>query len=246
MSIYLKTKIWLSTFKRTNDKKNKVPKQSFLFLDESGQLSLKDNKNYYILSGILTTNIFSLNKAHNKISKIYRFKSKIEYKASKMRTDQRMSFLEELSKMKNVKLVALVFDKKKWQNFNDKNAVNNFFIKHLIKYLKAAKIYSLTKVSKINIIIDQRTSYIGKYYSLKKYLTPLFENQKLSVFQADSATQKGLQFADILSNTLFRFYNNGENAEIILKIQRNKKLYISMYPIPNHCIKKYKKISKNI
>ena len=92
--------------------------------------------------------------------------------------------------------------------------LGKLFDRYIAKHINTEKIF---------INIDQRSVKTGAKHDLTGYLNHLSKgNEKHScnevkVHYCDSATESGIQLADLISNTLYQFYESGK--------KKNKSLY---------------------
>lgn len=196
-----------------------------LYIDESGNLG-KDGR-YFLICALEVDekNRVSVSRRAGRV--ICRFKEKYsiskktEIKGSNLSVDKRLELLESIL-LKGVKVRYIVLDLEKTtmllKKSDDKNACYNYLVQLIVKNILEEK----SNISKINLFMDNRSVKIGNRLSLKPYLYNKLVLEQLeyknnvkkiefniNYFESESCYL--IQWADIVSNSLFKKYNSNNN-----------------------------------
>lgn len=220
-------------------------KEINLFIDESGNLG---SQGRFFLICALDVNYNNLKTVSRRVGRIINKykkgkgmpKSK-EIKGWKLKEDDRVDLINKIL-LKDIKVRYIVLDLKKTtmllEKSDDKNACYNYLIQLLIKRI----IKKHKDIDKINIYLDNRSVKIGNRLSLKPYLynkliLEQFEKKKnikrieFNINYLESESCYLIQCADIISNSLFKKYNNNNN--IFYKIIKKYIIFESKFPSKN-------------
>jgi len=137
----------------------------------------------------------------------------------------RQFILNKLSNKDDYFISYIVLDKTKIKNqklFEDKNILFNYLCSFLFK--KTIK----NCPEDINLYFDNRTVKIRSGNSLRDYLkiksyTEWNFNKELNLYYLDSKSSYCIQMVDIISNTIYRKYNN-EKDHFYNKIKINESI----------------------
>ena len=202
-----------------------IQKEVNLYIDESGNLGLKDGRYFLICALEVDNNIkTSINKRAGRV--IGRFKQnnniskETELKWYKLNKEDRNMLLEKIL-YKGIKVRYIVFDLKYvtmlLEKKEDKNACYNYLIQLIVKDI-IIKYFNLVK---INLFLDNRSIKIGNRLSLQPYLYNRFVMEQLeynenvkriefNVCYLESDSCYLIQWADIVSNSLYKKYNSND------------------------------------
>lgn len=197
-----------------------------LYIDESGNLG-KGNGRFFLICALDIDTKFKKSVSKRAGRVINRFKKEnniekwTELKGSNLKYDSRIELVNKIL-FKGVKIRYIVMDLKHTtillKKADDKNACYNYLVSLLIKNILKEK----NKVNKINIFIDNRSVKIGnrlflKPYLYNKFVLELLENDKkisridFDVKYYDSKSCYLIQWADIISNSLYKKYNSNND-----------------------------------
>ncbi len=194
-----------------------------LFFDESGDLGLKGSR-YFLISAIeIEQDVLKpMNRRAGRVINRYKIKENIkkgkEVKGNSLKRGSRIDLLNAIL-AKNVKVRYIVLDIKKTtfliSTSDDKNACYNYLVQLIIKNV----IKDYPEVKYINLYLDNRDVKIGNRLSLKPYLYNRLVLEKIDTgelkykinFQVNYLESEScylIQWVDIISNSLFKKYNN--------------------------------------
>lgn len=211
--------------------------KTYIILDESGAMHLKKER-YFIIGGFITKELHTVTSTHKKIEKIIKIRKnidinkKVEFKSSKINSNQQLLFLKSLYSLSNVIPIVILVDKENLSKFKaSENLAYNFFVKTLIKYLFNCNI-SILNTNSIELRVDNRSTSVKSLNDLETFLQWEFNNQDLDVCvkYLDSKDNRDIQMADYVANLFWKKYNCF-NKDLTLKIPNYKKTYISKFPI---------------
>lgn len=213
----------------------------YIYLDESGDLGWKFDAPYrkggssrYITISTLTV---PDNKKHlpkriiKKLYEKYKWNPKVEIKWSDMDTDQRKEFAQRAVNLFNahndIQYHAITVKKEKVQPHirSDENKLYNYMIKLLL-------LDEMSKHDEIIFVPDPRSIKVESGNSLHDYLqTSLWFEKNVStklITQAqDSASNRNIQYADMLSGIVQGYYEDNKQVawNILNGSLLSKKLY---------------------
>lgn len=215
-----------------------MEKLTYIVIDESGAMHQKEN-DYFIIAGFLTKQIYSIKSLHKKIEKEIRekyayLKMYNELKGSFLKSYQKIEMLNKLLKVPTTVPIAIVVDKKhvvKRKN-HDENIKYNYFLQTLLYFLLTNYSY-LFLDEIIELILDNRNVSVGSLNSLEDYLNSelgLKYDKKFKVHYRNSREHREVQMADLISNTLFGYYNYRTKNSTYRKIPAFKNIILSKFP----------------
>lgn len=204
-----------------------------MYIDESGNLGQGMGRYFLICALEVDENIKkTVNKRSGRI--ICRFKENYnipkikELKGSELNNEQKHILIDKIL-YKGIKVRYIVLDLKQTtfllNKSDDKNACFNFLIQLIVKKI----IKEIPDIDKINLYLDNRSVKIGNRLSLKPYLYNKLVLEQLetkddvkriefNINYLESESCYLIQWADIISNSLFKKYNSN-NDEFYLKIK---------------------------
>ena len=130
---------------------------------------------------------------------------------------------------------------------------SNIFFNYAVKILFKDCIIPLLNLNQINgdidfmVSIDNRNIRIGDLNNLETYLKTEFclENFNFKITYYDSATNFGVQLADLIVNTFYNYYKDKKIVKNVIPYLKGKNFRISLFP--GHKIKgRIQKIEYNI
>lgn len=193
-----------------------------LYIDESGNLG--HGGRYFLICALdidknCNSNISKrAGRVMNRFKKEKGIKKNIEIKGSLLKDNDRIELIDKIL-YKGVKVRYIVLDLKQTTMLlnkpDDKNACYNYLIQLIVKGIIDKK----KNITKINLYLDNRSVKIGNRLSLKPYLYNKLVLEQLETgtkvrridfqinyFESESCYL--IQWADIISNSLFKLYNS--------------------------------------
>ncbi|CAK7065044.1 MULTISPECIES: DUF3800 domain-containing protein [Fusobacterium] len=211
----------------------------YLVLDESGNLHKNNSVRFFVIGGYITNDSLKaravFKKELIKYKKKYNIDKDEELKGSMVNDNNKISMLslvyEKIINSGNIFIpVFIVIDKKNLiKPIEEVNILYNYFIKLIIKRLKALKI--LTSNDVLDLKLDNKTIKVGSLNTLEEYLIGefFFENINIGkVSYLDSKKKEEIQLADFICNHYWRFF---ERKKFFEKFEYNcKKIRVLYFP----------------
>lgn len=210
----------------------------YVYLDESGSIHKNSNTKYFAVGGytIFCDNKNKITSTYKKLNKKMKDSRNIslnkEIKSYHMLDEEKINIFQNIQDIDTFYGCAKVFEK----NAMKKEIIeSNIFFNYAVKLLFQDCI--LPKIIKYNdllfiLSIDNRNIKVGDLKNLENYLKTEFclENIDFKVTYYDSATNYGIQLADLIVNTFYNFYKNIHIVEKVMPIINNKKFKVSLFP----------------
>lgn len=213
----------------------------YVYLDESGSIHKNSKTKYFAVGGY-----FSFKEDKNKISSLYKKINKNikdnkninlskEIKSYNMTDDEKINIFENIQDINSFYGCAKIFDK-----FLMKKEIveSDIFFNYAVKLLFKDCIVPLLNLNQITenidfiVSIDNRNIRVGELNNLETYLKTEFclENFDFKITYYDSATNYGIQLADLIVNTFYNSYKDRDIVKIVLPILKSKNFRISLFP----------------
>lgn len=227
----------------------------YVSLDESGSIHKNSNTKYFAVGGYF---VFSDDK--NKVTSMYkRINKKIkdtrniplikEIKAYDMTEEEKKEIFSKIQDYNTFYGCTKVFDK---TSMKKEIIESNIFFNYAVKLLFNDCIIPLLDI-KLNseniefiVSIDNRNIRVGELNNLETYLKTEFclNNFDFKITYYDSATNYGIQLADLIVNTFYNLYKDKKIVERVLPCLKKNNFRISLFP--GHKIKgRLRKIKYN-
>ena len=213
----------------------------YVYIDESGSIHKNSKTRYFAVGGYFTffegkNKIISLYKKCNKNIKDKRnIDLKKEIKSYDMTDDEKIEIFKRVEEVKDFCGIAKVFDKKL---MNKEIVESNIFFNYAVKLLFSDCIIPLIDLKKINekiefiTSVDNRNIKVGDLKNLENYLKTEFclENFDFKITYYNSATNYGVQLADLIVNTFYNIHKNRSIVKKVIPSLRKDKFRISIFP----------------
>ena len=228
----------------------------YVYLDESGSIHKNSHTKYFAVGGY-----FAFGKDKNKVTSLYKRLNKIikdaknisldkEIKSYDMTQEEKIKIFNQIQDIDTFYGCVKVFEK----NAMRKEIVeSNIFFNYAVKLLFKDCIVPLLNLAQIQdniefiISIDNRNIRVGELNNLETYLKTEFclENFNFQITYYDSATNYGIQLADLIVNTYYNSYKDITIVDKVIPILKSKNFRVSLFP--GHRIKgRISKISYNV
>ena len=213
----------------------------YVYIDESGSIHKNSKTRYFAVGGYFTffegkNKIISLYKKCNKNIKDKRnIDLKKEIKSYDMTDDEKIEIFKRVEEVKDFCGIAKVFDKKL---MNKEIVESNIFFNYAVKLLFSDCIIPLIDLKKINekiefiTSVDNRNIKVGDLKNLENYLKTEFclSNFDFKITYYNSATNYGVQLADLIVNTFYNIHKNRSIVKKVIPSLRKDKFRISIFP----------------
>ena len=213
----------------------------YVYLDESGSIHKNSKTAYFAVGGY-----FTLQEEKNKITSLYkRINKEIkderklelskEIKSYDMKDYEKTRIFEQVQEIESFCGCVKVFEK---ASMKKEIIESNIFFNYAVKLLFKDCIVPLLSQSSINdsiefiVSIDNRNIRIGDLNNLETYLKTEFclENFDFKITYYDSATNYGIQLADLIVNTFYNYYKDQRIVEKVIPSIQFEKFRISLFP----------------
>lgn len=213
----------------------------YVYLDESGSIHKNSSTKYFAVGGYFTfkedkTKVISVYKKLNKKMKDEKnIALNQEIKSYDMSDDEKIEILNNVQDIDTFYGCVKIFEK----SLMKKEIVeSNIFFNYAVKLLFKDCIIPLLNLTQITdsiefvVSIDNRNVRVGDLNNLETYLKTEFclENFDFKITYYDSASNFGIQLADLIVNT---FYNSYKDRKIVAKVLpglKGKNFRISLFP----------------
>ena len=213
----------------------------YVYLDESGSIHKNSKTKYFAVGGYFTL-VKDKNKItskYKKINKSIKDKKRIDLKKEIKSYD--MSDLEKIEIFKSIQDIdtfygcAKIFEK---SSMKKEIIASNIFFNYAVKLLFIDCILPLLNLDQLNeniefiLSVDNRNIRVGDLNNLEMYLKTEFclENFNFKVTYYDSATNYGIQLADLIVNTFYNSYKDRNIVKKVLPHLKEKNFRISLFP----------------
>lgn len=213
----------------------------YVNLDESGSIHKNSNTKYFAVGGYF---VFSDDK--NKVTSMYkRINKKIkdnrniplikEVKSYDMTEEEKKEIFSKIQDYNTFYGCTKVFDK---TSMKKEIIESNIFFNYAVKLLFNDCIIPLLDMKLISenvefiISIDNRNIRIGELNNLETYLKTEFclNNFDFKITYYDSATNYGIQLADLIVNTFYNSYKDKKIVKKVLPCLKKNNFRISLFP----------------
>ena len=224
----------------------------YVYLDESGSIHKNSNTKYFAVGGYFCffsdrNKIISTYKRINKsIKDIRNIPLNTEIKSYDMKDNEKREIFATMQRITSFCGFSIIFNK----SLMKKEVIeSNIFFNYAVKILIKNCIIPLLSANNIKFImsIDNRNIKVGDLKNLENYLRTEFclENYNFSVKYYDSATNYGIQLADLIVNTFYNMFKNKNIIQNVLSAIDMNKFRISLFP-QYEIIGRSQKIAYNI
>ena len=228
----------------------------YVYLDESGSIHKNSNTKYFAVGGyfVFTKDKNKVTSQYKKINKEIKDHKNIslnkEIKSYHMTDNEKIKFFNKIQDIDSFYGCAKVFEKTAMKK---EIIESNIFFNYAIKLLFKDCVIPLLNLNQISdniefiVSVDNRNIRIGDLNNLEAYLKTEFclENFNFKITYYDSATNYGVQLADLIVNTFYNLYKNSDIVRNVIPHLKGKKFRISLFP--GHKIKgRVEKIAYNM
>ncbi|MEG0283842.1 MAG: DUF3800 domain-containing protein [Erysipelotrichales bacterium] len=189
----------------------------YFCVDESGSYHTTYER-YYIISGIITSDIHSLQRLHRKVEQTVRsnHKGTRELKGANLSEKNKALFINELTSADGFSIVSLILDKKVLLEKHEFKMSEFLIFNHILKELTLFSYEKgfIDEDDELIMMVDARVMNHKVYYDLEALLNlELFNKVKsITVLYKDSAITREIQYVDYVSNVMYGYFNKTNNA----------------------------------
>lgn len=213
----------------------------YVYIDESGSIHKNSKAKYFAVGGY-----FTIQKDKNKIISCYRTINKEikdekniplekEIKSFDFEDEEKIRIFESIQKIENFYGFTKVFNKRQMR----KSVVqSNIFFNYAVKLVIQDCILPLIDLDNLNeevrfiFSIDNRNLGVGELKDLRTYLLTEYctYDFDFQITYYDSATNFGIQLADLIVNTFYNSYKRRDIVKNVLPIISLEKFRVSEFP----------------
>ena len=213
----------------------------YVYLDESGSIHKNSNTKYFAVGGYFVfvndrNKVTSLYKKINKSIKVSRNMSfDKEVKSYDMTDEDKIEIFNSIQDIDTFYGCVKVFDKK---SMKKEIVESNIFFNYAVKILFKDCIVPLLNLSLVNdnvefvVSVDNRNIRIGDLNNLETYLKTEFclQSFDFKITYYDSATNYGIQMADLVVNTFYNLYKDKNIVKNVILYLKDKNFRVSLFP----------------
>lgn len=228
----------------------------YVYLDESGSIHKNSKTKYFAVGGY-----FAFKKDKNKVTSLYKKNNKEikdnnklpldkEIKSYDMSEDEKIKIFSQIQDVNSFYGCVKIFDKSAMKK---EIVESNIFFNYAVKLLFKDCIIPLLDFDQIHesiefiVSVDNRNIRVGDLNNLETYLKTEFciENFDFNITYYDSASNYGIQLADLVVNTFYNYYKDKRIVKKVMPTLKPKNFRTSLFP--GHKIKgRLQKIAYNI
>ena len=227
----------------------------YVYLDESGSIHKNSHTKYFAVGGY-----FAFKEDKNKVTSLYKKINKTikdtrnipldkEVKSYDMTEEEKVDIFNQIQDIDTFYGCVKVFEKGAMRK---EIVESNIFFNYAVKLLFKDCIVPLLNLNQIQdniefiVSVDNRNIRIGDLNNLETYLKTEFclDNFDFKITYYDSATNYGIQLADLVVNTFYNYYKDKRIVDKVIPTLKKKNFRTSLFP--GHKIKgRIQKIAYN-
>lgn len=211
----------------------------FVYLDESGSIHKNSKTKYFAVGGYISfeknkNKIVSKYKKNNKIIKIENnYDLEKEVKSYEMTKKQKINIFKDIQEIDKFYGCVKVFVKSCMKKeIYESNIFFNYAVKLVFKDCIIPTIINIKETINFIVSVDNRNIRVGDLNNLENYLNTEFclNNYNFKIKYYDSATNYGIQLADLIVNTFYNSYKDINIVNDVINNIQHKKFKISIFP----------------
>ena len=211
----------------------------FVYLDESGSIHKNSKTKYFAVGGYISfennkNKIVSKYKKNNKIIKIENnYNLEKEVKSYEMTKKQKINIFKDIQEIDKFYGCVKVFVKSHMKKeIYESNIFFNYAVKLVFKDCIIPIINNIKETVNFIVSVDNRNIRVGDLNNLENYLNTEFclNNYNFKIKYYDSATNYGIQLADLIVNTFYNSYKDINIVNDVINNIQHKKFKISIFP----------------
>lgn len=227
----------------------------YVYLDESGSIHKNSNTKYFAVGGYIASakdknKVVSQYKKINKNIKDYKnIPLNKEIKSYDMTDMEKIEIFNKIQNINSFYGCAKVFEKASMKKeIIESNIFFNYAIKILFKDCIIPLLNQINDNIDFIVNVDNRNIRVGDLNNLETYLKTEFclDNFDFKITYYDSATNYGIQLADLIVNTFYNYYKNCDIVKKVLPSLKSKNFRVSLFPSYKNKDKIIYNIPKNV
>lgn len=213
----------------------------YVYLDESGSIHKNSSTKYFAVGGY-----FAFKEDKTKVTSVFkRLNKKMkdeknialdkEIKSYDMSDDEKIEIFNNIQDIDTFYGCVKIFEK---GSMKKEIVESNIFFNYAVKLLFKDCIIPLLNLTQITdsiefiVSIDNRNIRVGDLNNLETYLKTEFclENFDFKITYYDSASNFGIQLADLIVNTFYNSYKDRNIVAKVLPVLKAKNFRTSLFP----------------
>ena len=213
----------------------------YVYLDESGSIHKNSSTKYFAVGGyfVFKEDKTKVSSIFKKINKKMKDEKNIalaqEIKSYDMSDDDKIEIFNKVQDIDTFYGCVKIFEK---GSMKKEIVESNIFFNYAVKLLFKDCIIPLLNLTQITdsiefvISIDNRNIRVGDLNNLETYLKTEFclENFDFKITYYDSASNFGIQLADLIVNTFYNSYKDRKIVSKVLPVLKGKNFRTSLFP----------------
>lgn len=213
----------------------------YAYLDESGSIHKNSSTKYFAVGGY-----FAFKEDKTKVTSVFKKLNKKmkdeknialdqEIKSYDMTDDEKIEIFNKVQDIDTFYGCVKIFEK---GSMKKEIVESNIFFNYAVKLLFKDCIIPLLNLTQITdsiefvVSIDNRNIRVGDLNNLETYLKTEFclENFDFKITYYDSASNFGIQLADLIVNTFYNSYKDRKIVAKVLPVLKGKNFRTSLFP----------------
>lgn len=213
----------------------------YVYLDESGSIHKNSSTKYFAVGGY-----FAFKEDKTKVTSVFKKLNKKmkdeknialdqEIKSYDMTDDEKIEIFNKVQDIDTFYGCVKIFEK---GSMKKEIVESNIFFNYAVKLLFKDCIIPLLNLTQITdsiefvVSIDNRNIRVGDLNNLETYLKTEFclENFDFKITYYDSASNFGIQLADLIVNTFYNSYKDRKIVAKVLPVLKGKNFRTSLFP----------------
>lgn len=213
----------------------------YVYLDESGSIHKNSSTKYFAVGGY-----FAFKEDKTKVTSVFKRLNKQmkddknialdkEIKSYDMSDDEKIEIFNNIQDIDTFYGCVKIFEK---GSMKKEIVESNIFFNYAVKLLFKDCIIPLLNLTQITdsiefiVSIDNRNIRVGDLNNLETYLKTEFclENFDFKITYYDSASNFGIQLADLIVNTFYNSYKDRNIVAKVLPVLKAKNFRTSLFP----------------
>lgn len=212
----------------------------YVYLDESGNIHKNSRTNFFAVGGyyVFNNDRLKVTSKFKKINKKAKDKRNIDYsielKSYNYTNEEKKEIINSIQDLETFVGCAKVFNKNNMiKKIDNCNIFYNYAVGILVQDCIIPK-FEEKQINDIDFIlsVDSRSTSVNDLKDLEKYLNTIYctKNFRFHVTYYDSASNYGIQLADLIVNSFYNKYKDIEIVKDIIDVFKADKFIVSLFP----------------
>lgn len=213
----------------------------YVYIDESGSIHKNSKTKYFAVGGYIVSSsdknkvISTYKRINKKIKDNKKIPLEVEIKSYDMTEQEKINIFNQIQKINTFHGCVKIFEKKSMsKEIIESNIFFNYAVKLLFGDCIVPFLNQYCSSNKVEFIVsvDNRNVRVGHLNNLETYLKTEYclYNVDFKITYYDSATNFGIQLADLIVNTFYNSYKDMNIVEEVMPTLKKEKFTISLFP----------------